>query len=71
LRDVVPYERLEMRFTDVNAFHFPRYQPCHHDAFRSEGKADLGRLETLMERGLEVGIRGVVLSSETGMHVYL
>lgn len=39
--------------------------------FNAEGKIDLGRLEQLIERYLAAGIRGFVLSSGTGMHVYL
>lgn len=39
--------------------------------FDAEGKIDLGRLEQLIERYLAAGIRGFVLSSGTGMHVYL
>lgn len=36
-----------------------------------DGKPDHGRLEQLIERYLAVGIQGFVLSSGTGMHVYL
>ncbi|MEX3955447.1 dihydrodipicolinate synthase family protein [Trinickia sp. EG282A] len=35
------------------------------------GKLDYDRLEQLIERYIAVGIRGFVLSSGTGMHVYL
>jgi 4-hydroxy-tetrahydrodipicolinate synthase len=39
--------------------------------YDSEGKPDHGRLAQLIERYLAAGIRGFVLSSGTGMHVYL
>ncbi|WP_322056127.1 dihydrodipicolinate synthase family protein [Paraburkholderia sp. J63] len=39
--------------------------------FDSDGKPDHGRLEQLIEKYLAAGIRGFVLSSGTGMHVYL
>jgi 4-hydroxy-tetrahydrodipicolinate synthase len=39
--------------------------------FNAEGKIDLPTLETLIERYLAVGVPGFVLSSGTGMHVYL
>ncbi len=39
--------------------------------FDENGKPDHGRLEQLIERYLAAGIRGFVLSSGTGMHVYL
>jgi 4-hydroxy-tetrahydrodipicolinate synthase len=39
--------------------------------FREDGKPDHARLEQLIEKYLAAGIRGFVLSSGTGMHVYL
>ncbi len=39
--------------------------------FRHDGQIDLVRLETLIEQYLAAGIRSFVLSSGTGMHVYL
>ena len=39
--------------------------------FDADGKIDFSTFETLIERYIEVGIRGFVLSSGTGMHVYL
>ena len=39
--------------------------------FNLEGKPDHNRLEQLIEKYLAAGIRGFVLSSGTGMHVYL
>jgi 4-hydroxy-tetrahydrodipicolinate synthase len=39
--------------------------------FDAEGKIDFPSLETLIERYLAAGVRGFVLSSGTGMHVYL
>jgi 4-hydroxy-tetrahydrodipicolinate synthase len=39
--------------------------------FQDNGQIDHGRLETLIEQYLSAGIRSFVLSSGTGMHVYL
>lgn len=39
--------------------------------FDAHGKIDFARLEPLIERYLEAGVHGFVLSSGTGMHVYL
>ncbi|AXP04062.1 dihydrodipicolinate synthase family protein [Pseudomonas fluorescens] len=39
--------------------------------FDAQGKIDYSRFETLLERYLAVGVHGFVLSSGTGMHVYL
>ncbi|WP_233850007.1 dihydrodipicolinate synthase family protein [Paraburkholderia sp. HD33-4] len=39
--------------------------------FDRDGKPDHGRLEQLIEKYIAAGIRGFVLSSGTGMHVYL
>ncbi|SIT38416.1 Dihydrodipicolinate synthetase [Paraburkholderia ribeironis] len=39
--------------------------------FNEHGKPDFNRLEQLIERYLAAGVRGFVLSSGTGMHVYL
>ena len=39
--------------------------------FDADGKIDFSRLEANIERYLAVGVRGFVLSSGTGMHVYL
>ena len=39
--------------------------------FDEHGRPDHGRLEQLIEKYLAAGIRGFVLSSGTGMHVYL
>ncbi|MEM5313629.1 dihydrodipicolinate synthase family protein [Paraburkholderia sp. JHI869] len=39
--------------------------------FNDDGKVDYARLEKLIERYLAAGVRGFVLSSGTGMHVYL
>ena len=39
--------------------------------FDENGKPDYRRFELLIERYLASGIRGFVLSSGTGMHVYL
>lgn len=39
--------------------------------FQADGRIDHARLETLIEQYLAAGIRSFVLSSGTGMHVYL
>lgn len=39
--------------------------------FDAEGRVDLARLEQHIERYIAAGVRGFVLSSGTGMHVYL
>jgi 4-hydroxy-tetrahydrodipicolinate synthase len=39
--------------------------------FDAEGRIDFARLEQNIERYLEAGVQGFVLSSGTGMHVYL
>ncbi|AZO74417.1 MAG: dihydrodipicolinate synthase family protein [Mesorhizobium sp.] len=39
--------------------------------FDAQGRIDFGRLEQNIERYIAAGIRGFVLSSGTGMHVYL
>jgi 4-hydroxy-tetrahydrodipicolinate synthase len=39
--------------------------------FDSEGRIDFARLERNIERYIAVGVRGFVLSSGTGIHVYL
>jgi 4-hydroxy-tetrahydrodipicolinate synthase len=39
--------------------------------FDAEGRIDFARLEQNIERYLDAGVQGFVLSSGTGMHVYL
>src|SRR3546814_5057516 len=39
--------------------------------FDAKGKIDYPRFEALLERYLAAGVHGFVLSSGTGMHVYL
>ncbi|SAK83226.1 dihydrodipicolinate synthetase [Caballeronia hypogeia] len=52
-------------------FKFPGINLAISTPFDGNGKPDHARLEQLIERYLAVGIRGFVLSSGTGMHVYL
>ena len=55
----------------MSAFPFEGLNLALMTPFDAEGKVDFSALETLIERYLAVGIRGFVLSSGTGMHVYL
>lgn len=55
----------------MSDFAFPGVNLAITTPFNSEGKIDHSRLEQLIERYIAVGIRGFVLSSGTGMHVYL
>ncbi|RQR24467.1 MULTISPECIES: dihydrodipicolinate synthase family protein [unclassified Burkholderia] len=52
-------------------FAFPGINLAISTPFDENGKPDHARLEQLIERYLAVGIEGFVLSSGTGMHVYL
>ncbi|AOI60656.1 dihydrodipicolinate synthase family protein [Burkholderia diffusa] len=52
-------------------FAFPGINLAISTPFDENGKPDHARLEQLIERYLAVGIKGFVLSSGTGMHVYL
>lgn len=52
-------------------FAFPGINLAISTPFDENGKPDHGRFEQLIERYLAIGIRGFVLSSGTGMHVYL
>jgi len=52
-------------------FPFPGLNLALTTPFDSEGRVDLVRLEAHIERYLAAGVEGFVLSSGTGMHVYL
>jgi 4-hydroxy-tetrahydrodipicolinate synthase len=55
----------------LNPFPFQGLNLALATPFDGEGKIDYPNLETLIERYIDVGIRSFVLSSGTGMHVYL
>lgn len=55
----------------MSAFPFPGLNLAITTPFDAAGRIDWVRLETLIEHYLASGIRGFVLSSGTGMHVYL
>jgi 4-hydroxy-tetrahydrodipicolinate synthase len=52
-------------------FPFPGLNLAVTTPFDSEGRVDFGRLEAHLERYIAAGVDGFVLSSGTGMHVYL
>lgn len=52
-------------------FPFPSLNLAATTPFDSEGRVDLDRLEAHLERYIAAGVDGFVLSSGTGMHVYL
>lgn len=52
-------------------FPFPGLNLAVTTPFDAEGRVDLAALEAHLERYLGAGVDGVVLSSGTGMHVYL
>lgn len=52
-------------------FQFPGLNLALATPFDADGRIDFGRLEENIERYLAAGVRGFVLSSGTGMHVYL
>ena len=52
-------------------FRFPGLNLALATPFDAQGKIDAGRLEANIERYLAAGVTGFVLSSGTGMHVYL
>lgn len=55
----------------MTAFAFPGLNLALATPFDEAGRIDLDRLEQNIERYLAAGIQGFVLSSGTGMHVYL
>lgn len=52
-------------------FPFPGLNLAITTPFDADGRIDFGRLEDNLERYLAIGIPGFVISSGTGMHVYL
>ncbi len=55
----------------MSNFPFPGLNLAITTPFDGSGRIDWGRFEALVERYLAAGIKGFVLSSGTGMHVYL
>jgi 4-hydroxy-tetrahydrodipicolinate synthase len=55
----------------MSNFPFPGLNLAIATPFDEQGRIDYGRLESNIERYIAAGIRGFVLSSGTGMHVYL
>ncbi|HHJ1300586.1 4-hydroxy-tetrahydrodipicolinate synthase [compost metagenome] len=55
----------------MSAFPFPGINLAITTPFDADGKIDFARFEHLIERYLHAGIQSFVLSSGTGMHVYL
>lgn len=55
----------------MTAFQFPGLNLAIATPFRADGRIDLARFEQNIERYIAAGVRGFVLSSGTGMHVYL
>ena len=55
----------------MSAFQFSGLNLALATPFDAQGRIDFARLETNVERYLAAGVKGFVLSSGTGMHVYL
>ncbi|WP_109755641.1 dihydrodipicolinate synthase family protein [Pseudomonas sp. 43mfcvi1.1] len=55
----------------MSAFAFSGLNLAVTTPFDAQGRIDYPRFETLLERYLTAGVEGFVLSSGTGMHVYL
>jgi 4-hydroxy-tetrahydrodipicolinate synthase len=55
----------------MSDFLFPGLNLAVATPFDSEGRIDFAKLEQNIERYIAVGVRGFVLSSGTGIHVYL
>lgn len=55
----------------MSNFKFPGINLAITTPFDAQGKIDFARFEALIERYLAAGVQGFVLSSGTGMHVYL
>lgn len=55
----------------MSAFQFPGLNLALATPFDAQGRIDFARLEANIERYLAAGVKGFVLSSGTGMHVYL
>lgn len=58
-------------FKTMSAFPFPGLNLAIATPFDQAGRIDFKRLEQNIERYLAAGVKGFVLSSGTGMHVYL
>lgn len=55
----------------MSAFQFSGVNLAITTPFDAQGKIDYARFENLIERYIAAGVQGFVLSSGTGMHVYL
>lgn len=55
----------------MSAFNFSGVNLAITTPFDAQGKIDYARFEVLIERYIAAGVHGFVLSSGTGMHVYL
>lgn len=55
----------------MSAFNFSGVNLAITTPFDAQGKIDYARFEALIERYIAAGVHGFVLSSGTGMHVYL
>lgn len=55
----------------MSAFNFSGVNLAITTPFDAQGKVDYARFEELLERYIAAGVHGFVLSSGTGMHVYL
>lgn len=55
----------------MSAFNFSGVNLAITTPFNAQGKIDYARFEELIERYVATGVHGFVLSSGTGMHVYL
>jgi 4-hydroxy-tetrahydrodipicolinate synthase len=55
----------------MSGFPFPGLNLALATPFKDDGAIDFARLEANLERYIAVGVKGFVLSSGTGMHVYL
>ena len=55
----------------MSAFNFSGVNLAITTPFDAQGKIDYARFEELLERYIAAGVHGFVLSSGTGMHVYL
>jgi len=55
----------------MSLFQFPGLNLALATPFDAQGKIDFAQLEANIERYLAAGVKGFVLSSGTGMHVYL
>ncbi|WP_397451367.1 dihydrodipicolinate synthase family protein [Pseudomonas sp. NA-150] len=59
------------RFEKMSSFQFTGLNLAITTPFDAQGKIDFPRFEQLIERYIAAGVHGFVLSSGTGMHVYL